>query len=65
MHVACYIKNPVSCQIDRALVVGLCRRLEPTQLMIENIIGMELAYINTNHPDFVGGQEGTVQSSST
>lgn len=30
--------------------------------MIENIIGMELAYINTNHPDFVGGQEGTVSS---
>ena len=29
--------------------------------MIENIIGMELAYINTNHPDFVGGQEGMLQ----
>ncbi|KNC86988.1 hypothetical protein SARC_00881 [Sphaeroforma arctica JP610] len=25
--------------------------------MIKQLIGMELAYINTNHPDFVGGQE--------
>eukprot|EP00124_Ichthyophonus_hoferi_P005663 Ihof_evm2s888 gene=Ihof_evmTU2s888 len=25
--------------------------------MINNLIGMELAYINTNHPDFVGGQK--------
>ena len=27
----------------------------PTRDMINNLIQVELAYINTNHPDFVGG----------
>ncbi|GAM22540.1 hypothetical protein SAMD00019534_057150 [Acytostelium subglobosum LB1] len=27
----------------------------PTKTMIENLIKIELAYINTSHPDFVGG----------
>lgn len=30
-----------------------CRN--PTKQMINNLIAIELAYINTNHPDFVGG----------
>merc|ERR1712159_903728 len=29
--------------------------LGPTNQMISNIVQMELAYINTNHPDFIGG----------
>lgn len=29
--------------------------LTPTNQMISNIVQMELAYINTNHPDFIGG----------
>ena len=27
----------------------------PTKKMIANLISIELAYINTNHPDFIGG----------
>ncbi|OWF42330.1 dynamin-1-like protein [Mizuhopecten yessoensis] len=30
----------------------LRRRLPPTNSMVENIVGIELAYINTKHPDF-------------
>lgn len=29
--------------------------LHPTNQMIVNLIQIELAYINTNHPDFIGG----------
>eukprot|EP01134_Creolimax_fragrantissima_P002477 CFRG2477T1 len=44
------------------VVTGLMRsRLSPTQTMIKSLIGMELAYINTNHPDFVGGQEAVTR----
>lgn len=28
--------------------------LKPTNQMIENFFACELAYINTNHPDFIG-----------
>lgn len=27
-------------------------RLSPTNTMVENIVSIELAYINTRHPDF-------------
>jgi len=30
-----------------------CR--DPTKKMISNLVAIELAYINTNHPDFIGG----------
>jgi replication fork clamp-binding protein CrfC len=33
----------------------------PTRTMIENLIKVELAFINTNHPDFVGG-DGAITS---
>ena len=29
----------------------------PTQKMISNLIQIELAYINTSHPDFIGGKQ--------
>lgn len=29
--------------------------LAPTNQMIKNLIAIEDAYINTNHPDFLGG----------
>ena len=29
----------------------------PTQRMISNLIQIELAYINTSHPDFIGGKQ--------
>ncbi len=39
----------------------VCRQLQhcvkPTKEMISNQIKIELAYINTNHPDFIGGLE--------
>ena len=31
--------------------------LKPTQRMISSIIKVELAYINTSHPDFIGGKQ--------
>jgi len=33
----------------------------PTQKMISNLIQIELAYINTNHPDFIGGKQAVAQ----
>ena len=39
-----------------AVVMNLIRqRLPITNLMVENLISIELAYINTNHPDFADG----------
>ena len=38
------------------VVGGLLRQsVAPTQMMVSNLIQIELAYINTNHPDFIGG----------
>ena len=31
--------------------------LAPTRQMIMNLIKIELAYININHPDFIGGSQ--------
>lgn len=33
----------------------LKRCVSPTQMMVENLVKVELAYINTSHPDFIGG----------
>lgn len=33
----------------------------PTQKMIANLIKIELAYINTSHPDFIGGKQAVAQ----
>jgi dynamin 1-like protein len=33
----------------------------PTQKMISNLISVELAYINTSHPDFIGGKQAVAQ----
>lgn len=33
----------------------LRRAVNPTQLMVSNLVKIELAYINTSHPDFIGG----------
>jgi len=43
---------------DRVIEVvnGLLQKHRvPTRVMIDNLIQMELAFINTNHPDFIGG----------
>eukprot|EP01113_Clastostelium_recurvatum_P027373 TRINITY_DN32_c0_g1_i4.p1 TRINITY_DN32_c0_g1~~TRINITY_DN32_c0_g1_i4.p1 ORF type:complete len:859 (+),score=230.38 TRINITY_DN32_c0_g1_i4:15-2591(+) len=39
----------------------LSNHRSPTRMMIENLIRIELAFINTNHPDFVGG-DGALNS---
>ena len=33
----------------------------PTQTMVTNLINIELAYINTSHPDFIGGSRAVAQ----
>lgn len=33
----------------------------PTRMMISNLIKIELAYINTSHPDFIGGSRAVAQ----
>ncbi|CAM9648816.1 unnamed protein product [Chrysoparadoxa australica] len=39
-------------------VHGLLRKcIKPTQAMVSNLIKLELAYINTSHPDFIGGSK--------
>ncbi|PFH33353.1 dynamin-related protein DRPA [Besnoitia besnoiti] len=50
-----------SCLRERVMEVvrGVLRRcLAPTNQMIHNIIQIELAYINTNHPDFMNNRFG-------
>ena len=38
------------------VVMSLLRRcVGPTQMMVSNIVKIELAYVNTSHPDFIGG----------
>jgi dynamin 1-like protein len=40
------------------VVLQLLRRcVGPTQLMVANLIKIELAYVNTSHPDFIGGSK--------
>jgi dynamin 1-like protein len=49
---------------DRVLDVvnALLRKcVGPTQAMISNLIKIELAYINTSHPDFIGGSRAVAQ----
>ena len=44
----------------RMLQVGqglLARHALPTGEMVNNLISIELAYLNTSHPDFVGGSQ--------
>ena len=44
-------------------VMGLLRqRLPVTNQMVDNLIAIELAYINMNQPDFVGGTRATYES---
>jgi dynamin 1-like protein len=49
---------------DRMLEVvsNLLRRcVNPTQLMVSNLVKIELAYINTSHPDFIGGSKAVAR----
>ena len=45
------------------VVMNLLRERQPiANQMVENLISIELAYINTNHPDFVGGTRAAYES---
>eukprot|EP00301_Raphidiophrys_heterophryoidea_P017922 c2920_g1_i1.p1 GENE.c2920_g1_i1~~c2920_g1_i1.p1 ORF type:complete len:750 (+),score=179.65 c2920_g1_i1:84-2333(+) len=49
---------------DRVIDVSsnlLTQALEPTRKMVSNLIQIELAYINTSHPDFIGGNKAVAQ----
>lgn len=39
----------------------LKRAVMPTQMMVSNLIKFELAYINSSHPDFIGGPKAVSQ----
>lgn len=39
----------------------LRRCLGPTQMMIANLVKIELAYVNTSHPDFIGGSQAVAR----
>ena len=39
-------------------------RLEPALAMVQNLISVELAYINTSHPDFVRASSASALLSS-
>jgi dynamin 1-like protein len=45
------------------VVSGLLKeRLPLANSMVEDLISIELAYINTNHPDFIGGKNAAYES---
>jgi len=49
---------------DRMMdVVGslLKRSVGPTQMWVSNLVRVELSYINTNHPDFIGGSRAVAK----
>eukprot|EP00978_Attheya_sp_CCMP212_P001582 scaffold3243_cov47-Attheya_sp.AAC.5 len=39
----------------------LKRCVGPTQMMVSNLVKIELAYINTSHPDFIGGSKAVAR----
>lgn len=58
-----YQRFPVLRDRVSQVVMQLLRgRLPITNKMVEDLIAIELAYINTNHPDFVGGTRAAYES---
>ena len=49
-------------RMNQVVMSLLRQRLPVTNAMVENLISIELAYINTNHPDFVGGTRAAYES---
>ena len=55
-HLRDFQRFPTLRERMNSVVMSLIRRRLPiTNQMVENLISIELAYINTNHPDFVDG----------
>jgi dynamin 1-like protein len=62
-HIRDFQRFPTLREQMNTVVMGLLReRLPLTNQMVENLIRIELAYINTNHPDFVGGTRAAYES---
>ena len=62
-HIRDFQRFPTLREQMNTVVMGLLReRLPMTNQMVENLIRIELAYINTNHPDFVGGTRAAYES---
>ena len=49
-------------RINHVVMKLLRQRLPVTNEMVESLISIETAYINTNHPDFVGGTRAAYES---
>lgn len=55
-HIRDFQRFPTLREQMNSVVMSLIhQRLPVTNQMVENLIAIEVAYINTNHPDFVGG----------
>lgn len=62
-HIRDFQRFPYLRERMNAVVMSLLRqRLPITNEMVEGLISIELAYINTNHPDFVGGTRAAYES---
>ncbi len=62
-HLRDFQRFPILREQMNTVVMGLIReRLPVTNEMVENLISIELAYINTNHPDFVGGTRAAYEA---
>ncbi|XP_042375153.1 dynamin-related protein 3A-like [Zingiber officinale] len=44
-------------RMDEEITSFLREGLQPAEIMISHIIGMEMDYINTSHPNFIGGSK--------
>ena len=49
-------------RINTVVMKLLRERLPVTNVMVDSLISIELAYINTNHPDFVGGTRAAYEA---
>ena len=62
-HIRDFQRFPTLREQMNTVVMSLLREQLPlTNQMVENLIRIELAYINTNHPDFVGGTRAAYES---
>lgn len=48
-------------RMNEVVLTLLKRCVGPTQMMVANLVKIELAYINTSHPDFIGGSRAVAR----
>ena len=62
-HLRDFQRFPTLREQMNSVVMNLIRtRLPITNQMVEGLIAIEVAYINTNHPDFVGGTRAAYEA---